>query len=162
MDIVNITAVLSFGKRIEFPASTKYNPKRFPGGIYKNFGATLLLFKTGKIVVVGVRDFGHLNSILPEIGEKFGQVLKTDVKNIVGSYDFQHRIDLGQILNDFSCKHVVIYEPELFAGLRFYHNNALTTIFHTGKIYITGAKTVDHLNQTFCQVQRFMEHRDES
>ena len=40
-----------------------YEPEQFPGLIYKNWGATFLLFSTGKVIITGLRDFQQIKKI---------------------------------------------------------------------------------------------------
>lgn len=38
-------------------SDASYEPEQFPGLIYKKWGATFLIFSTGKVIITGVRDF---------------------------------------------------------------------------------------------------------
>jgi transcription initiation factor TFIID TATA-box-binding protein len=38
-------------------SDVSYEPEQFPGLIYKKWGATFLIFSTGKVIVTGIKDF---------------------------------------------------------------------------------------------------------
>jgi len=46
-----------------------YEPEIFPGLIYKNWGATFLIFSTGKIIITGVRDFEKAKVLFKKLEE---------------------------------------------------------------------------------------------
>jgi len=49
-----------------------YEPEQFPGLIYKEFGATILLFSSGKVVVTGLTNENEINTV----HEKFDIIIK--------------------------------------------------------------------------------------
>jgi transcription initiation factor TFIID TATA-box-binding protein len=48
-------------------SDVSYEPEQFPGLIYKKWGATFLLFSTGKVVITGVRDFEEAKHLLEKL-----------------------------------------------------------------------------------------------
>lgn len=44
-----------------------YEPEQFPGLIFKNWGATFLIFSTGKVIMTGVRDFDTANALFEKL-----------------------------------------------------------------------------------------------
>ena len=58
-------------------------------------------------------------------------------------------IDLKQSINLYSLSEIIpcYYEPEIFPALRLTNFNPLcVNVFHTGKVVITGLKTLDYDN----------------
>jgi len=49
-----------------------YEPEQFPGLIYKEFGATILLFSSGKVVITGLCKEEEIN----EVQAKFNSIIK--------------------------------------------------------------------------------------
>jgi transcription initiation factor TFIID TATA-box-binding protein len=47
--------------------AASYEPEQFPGLIYKNWGATFLLFNSGKTIITGIKNQNHAEEAL----EKF-------------------------------------------------------------------------------------------
>jgi transcription initiation factor TFIID TATA-box-binding protein len=41
-----------------------YEPEQFPGLIYKNWGATFILFSNGKLILTGIKDDNYANEVL--------------------------------------------------------------------------------------------------
>jgi len=46
-----------------------YEPEQFPGLIYKNWGATFLIFSTGKVIITGVKDFEKAKILFKKLEE---------------------------------------------------------------------------------------------
>lgn len=44
-------------------SDASYEPEQFPGLIYKKWGATFLLFSTGKLIITGIRDFQNAKNL---------------------------------------------------------------------------------------------------
>jgi transcription initiation factor TFIID TATA-box-binding protein len=44
-----------------------YEPEQFPGLIYKNWGATFLIFSTGKVILTGVREFEEAKTLFEKL-----------------------------------------------------------------------------------------------
>ena len=53
-------------------SDASYEPEQFPGLIYKNWGATFLIFSTGKVIITGIRDFEKAKILF----EKLKKLLK--------------------------------------------------------------------------------------
>jgi len=75
IEIVNIVCLgaIHLNKTLECvvgildSSDVSYEPEQFPGLIYKNWGATFLLFSSGKVVLTGIKDLENANRLL----EKF-------------------------------------------------------------------------------------------
>jgi transcription initiation factor TFIID TATA-box-binding protein len=152
--------------------NVEYRPKKFPAIVMRiksHFRATALMFSSGKVVIVGcasveqsklaARKFAkilqklHYNIDLQKVARNF------KIQNVVGSFSFGKQLRLA-ILSQLQCN-FCSYEPELFPGLhyRFQESSIVVLIFQSGKIVITGAKTVEKVHethQTICNVLNMM------
>ncbi len=53
-------------------SKASYEPEQFPGLIYKEFGGTILLFSSGKVVITGLSKEEEINTV----HEKFNALIK--------------------------------------------------------------------------------------
>ena len=115
---------------------------------------TVLLFTSGKMVLTGCKSYIDcviaslhilylMRSNFPGIVFNIAQV---QIQNIVGNADIQlgpdERINLERFYADFNV--FCTYQPNMFPGLiyRPTHLNIVLLIFFSGKIVITGAKSM--------------------
>eukprot|EP00903_Cladosiphon_okamuranus_P017736 g16328.t2 len=151
--------------------NAEYNPKRFSACIIRLINkhepkATALVFKTGKVVVTGsksnasvdyacktfARILGKLDNGSGGPAPKINFDLEKDrtVQNMVATTDVGFPIRLeGLVASDQAsfCN----YEPELFPGLiyRLQTPRICVLIFVSGKVVLTGAKSVEQLEAGF-------------
>jgi transcription initiation factor TFIID TATA-box-binding protein len=115
---------------------------------------TVLLFTSGKMVLTGCKSYidcviASLH-ILYLMRSNFPGVIfniaEVKIQNIVGNADIQlqanERINLERFYSDFNV--FCTYQPNMFPGLiyRPTHLNIVLLIFFSGKIVITGAKSM--------------------
>jgi len=134
-----------------------YNKQRFNGGILKlqHPKCTFLIFRTGKIVCLACKtmevvqfSMDRLIELLPEF-----EVQITDIKtvNVVGSCNLGRRVkilDLAREREDAS------YEPEIYPAVIMEKNGGKALIFHTGKIIITGCRSIIDSNTMYEFIKR--------
>lgn len=155
--IENVVASTSIDQELNLESvaddlsSAKYDPERFPGLIFKTREpkATLLIFRTGRIVVTGAQSEDAIQGGL-EIGVKQLENLGIDtpdspavtIQNIVCSGDLGQQLNLNAIAIGFGLENVE-YEPEQFPGLVYRLNDpeVVVLLFGSGKTVVTGAKT---------------------
>jgi transcription initiation factor TFIID TATA-box-binding protein len=120
----------------------KYVPSKFPGLIMrlKDPKATLLLFKSGKVVCAGTKTDQEARDTFSKVSKLLQCKLENfRACNYVASSDIGYAIDLRKFFayDKSGC----IYEPEIFPGLKYtLHNPKVTVlIFATGKYVLTGA-----------------------
>lgn len=73
--IRNMVVVDDLGKNLNLnriilvlePEKVSYEPEQFPGLIYKNFGASFLLFQNGKVVITGLKSFLDAENAMNEL-----------------------------------------------------------------------------------------------
>lgn len=151
--IQNVVASVTIDQEIDlkdilerFP-HTEYDPKRFPGLIYKlkTPKAAVLIFASGKMVVTGARAEREVYVVVEKVIKDLrrGKILKrpkveVKIQNVVASGNLFRRIDLEKaaLMLDFS-----MYEPDEFPGLMYKMDgsNIAFLLFASGKIVCTGA-----------------------
>ena len=154
--IENIVASTSIGHEIDLISAfnmmegAEYNPKRFPGLIYrsKDPKTAMLIFSTGKIVCTGAKSVTDVDRGLEKLFEKMtsigidtGSNPEITVQNIVASADLKTVLNLSSIAIRLGLENIE-YEPEVFPGLvyRIDRPKVVVLIFHSGKLVITGGK----------------------
>lgn len=127
------------------------NPGTFPGVICKipKPKTAMLIFRTGKIICSGARSQEDVKGATKKLIDllKLGDVhIKEkpiiEVQNIVASAQMDFKVNLEMAALD--CEGTE-YEPEQFPGLvlRLAEPKTVMLIFMSGKMIITGAKTIE-------------------
>jgi len=138
IDDINVNAL----KKDE---STEYYPKRFPGFVFRlqHPKATMLLFKTGKVIVTGIKEKINATKAIDIFSKRFNidQQIYLDVQNLVISVDFGYNVELEEVGNKIPR---AIYEPEQFPGIIYRNVNpkAVFLIFTSGKSICVGTKDI--------------------
>ena len=133
----------------------EYNPKRFPGLIYKMKDPKIafLVFTSGKLVCTGAKTVEKVYEAVDKFREKLediGVKVKEDPKikfqNFVATSDLHAEINLSQVAITLGLE-CIEYEPEQFPGLvyRIQEPKAVALIFKTGKVVCTGTKNVKEI-----------------
>ena len=157
-NIVNITATFSIEGPMKIPNSAKFkyymtkkskNMIEFPGAIYKKYGHTFILFKTGKIICIGGKEIEVLENICTKVAKIIndsGKIYNFEIRNLVSSLNTGTFLDLDSSAESIKSKKFrICYDPELFAALLIYTENCLVILFHTGKVIFTGVKTQENI-----------------
>jgi transcription initiation factor TFIID TATA-box-binding protein len=145
---------------VEFSSKVKnceLNKKRFPGAVYRIADPKIacLIFSSGKIVITGVRNDQALKDglaivikSLKEAGIKPLKEPRVAVTNMVCSYNLDRYINLNKMAVTLNIENVE-YEPEQFPGLvyRIKDPKIVVLIFSSGKIILTGGKTLDDVRK---------------
>jgi transcription initiation factor TFIID TATA-box-binding protein len=129
---------------------TVYNPKSFPGVVYKSKHprASFLIFASGKVNCVGASSMGHAKMAIRKLTKDLRKArikVKTEpkvkVQNIVASVNFGRKFDLEYIARSFENTE---YEPEVFPGLVFRLDDpkAVLLLFVSGKGVCAGVKSM--------------------
>jgi transcription initiation factor TFIID TATA-box-binding protein len=136
-------------------SNAEYNPRRFAAVIMRirEPRTTALVFKTGKMIVTGAKDISESQAAAKtyvKIIQRCGfsaSVSDFKISNMSATVDFGFPIRLEGLMyaHHTSCT----YEPELFPGLvyRMTEPKVVLLIFVSGKVVITGAKSVESLTQ---------------
>ena len=136
--------------------SKKYLPNKFSGLIAKLYDSntTLLIFQSGAIIIVGGKCMSDLENtaydfvfLLNMLSLAQASVKDFKITNICASTDIKSRIDLTNLYANRIRK--CSFEPEIFIHMKYKVNGKILTITHKGKIFGTGFKNFDEMNQTF-------------
>ncbi|NLL95033.1 MAG: TATA-box-binding protein [Thermoplasmatales archaeon] len=156
MTIQNVVASTSLEQELDLYAieealeGAEYNPKRFPGLVYrlKKPKTATLLFRSGKVVCTGAKSLSEViiavNQVKKDLekADVFIQIEpKVEVQNIVASSDLGQEINLNTVAITLGLEKVE-YEPEQFPGLvyRLDDPKVVVLLFGSGKMVCTGAK----------------------
>ena len=132
-----------------------YDPDRFRALIirFKNPKATVLVYDSGKVVCVGGKKeqtasdaFSKTAQIIRELGFK-AKVKNVLIHNYVGSWCMGTKIKIREFVaaNPKSAT----YEHEIFPGCIYTLNCSKITIFHTGKVFMTGVREKKEMRKIF-------------
>ncbi len=130
-----------------------FTKKKFPGLVYrtKEPKSAFLIFRSGKVVCTGAKTkegvrvvMDKLSTDLRGIGLEVEEHPEFKVQNIVASADLGKELNLGAIVMGLELEGME-YEPEVFPGLvyRITDPKSAILIFSSGKLVITGGKTLD-------------------
>ena len=133
------------------------NKKRFPGAVLRlqNPKITVLVFSSGKVVITGIKsqdDFARgLDTLIlkmKEVGVICHDTPDVAVTNMVCSYDIGKYINLNKVVITLNMENIE-YEPEQFPGLvyRISDPKVVVLIFSSGKIILTGGKTMEDVKR---------------
>jgi transcription initiation factor TFIID TATA-box-binding protein len=56
------------------PKKASFEPEQFPALIYKDWGASFLIFSTGKVIVTGLKDLKNAEGVINNLKEVIGAV----------------------------------------------------------------------------------------
>ncbi|MFH1821611.1 MAG: TATA-box-binding protein [Methanobacteriota archaeon] len=144
---------------------TSYNPKRFPGVVYKSEHprASFLIFSSGKMNCVGASSMADATGAIRKLTIKLREAHikvksepKTKVQNIVASIDFGRKFDLERIARSFDNTE---YEPEVFPGLvfRLKDPKAVVLLFVSGKGVCAGAKSMADVKRAAQKISEILK-----
>lgn len=173
IEIQNVVASTGVGQELELDAlgqdldDVQYDPDHFPGLIYRlqDPKATVLLFRTGKIVCTGATSvhnvqtaIQHVFETLRNLGIEVPADSKITVQNIVSNADLDRRLNLNAIAIGLGLE-AVEYEPEQFPGLlyRLDEPEAVVLLFTSGKLLITGVKTREEIEDSLAVITDRLE-----
>lgn len=154
---VNLGCPLDLKKITAAARNTEYNPQRFPALIMRirDPKATALIFASGKVVCTGTKS----EEMAKYAAKKFARIIQKigfqvkfkgfKVQNIVASCDVKFPIRLEQLSQEVD--RFSTYEPEIFPGLifRMAEPRVSLLIFVSGKIVLSGAKTIGDIRDAF-------------
>jgi transcription initiation factor TFIID TATA-box-binding protein len=142
------------------------NKKRFPGAVLRlqNPKITVLIFSSGKVVITGVkspedfvRGLDNLIQKMKEVGVICHDIPDVAVTNIVCSYDIGKYINLNKVVITLNLEKIE-YEPEQFPGLvyRISDPKVVALLFSSGKIILTGAKTMEDIKRGIAVLEQML------
>lgn len=169
--VVNLVCTIELGATLRLrdiclrAANTEYRPRRFSALIIKKREprCTILLFSTGRAVLTGLKCTSSAKLAARKLSRmlnKLGYNTKVDrfrVENVVGTFSCGYLINMS-ILQSLLGLCNTIYEPELFPGMTFKMRtqNCTSLIFSSGKIVLTGAKSIEHIHKCYQDLDLFL------
>jgi transcription initiation factor TFIID TATA-box-binding protein len=155
---------------VDFSEKTRnceLNKKRFPGAVYRIADPKIacLIFSSGKIVITGVRNEKALADglalvirALQDAGIKPLKEPRIAITNMVCSYNLGRYINLNKLTVTLNVENVE-YEPEQFPGLvyRIADPKIVVLIFSSGKIILTGGKTLEDVKKGLDVLEKKLE-----
>jgi transcription initiation factor TFIID TATA-box-binding protein len=165
MSIQNIVSTANIGCRIDLKfianngANIEYKPKKFVAAIIRirQPKTTTLLFNSGKMVCTGAKSVEENKKGARRAARLIQKIYKFKkkiifanyiVQNMVASFKVPFKIDLLAFHQTFPNPKKCFYDEIIFPGLKYYPYNDKSTvlIFISGKIVITGVKSVEKIN----------------
>jgi len=133
----------------EFGVICKYNPTNFPGLSMriKKPKCTVLIFKSGKIVLTGLKHQFEAKTAIRLLSLILGDIKDLTFCNFVGSFDQGYRLYLPKIYN--SQKDKSVYETEIFPALQIQMKECTALVYTSGKFILTGCKSKLSLYKMF-------------
>jgi transcription initiation factor TFIID TATA-box-binding protein len=143
------------------------NKKRFPGAVYRIADPKIasLIFSSGKVVLTGIRNNKALVDGLAIIIKSLNgagiatlKEPKVAITNMVCSYDLGRYINLNKVVVTLNVENIE-YEPEQFPGLvyRIKDPKIVVLIFSSGKIILTGGKTLEDVKKGLAVLETKLE-----
>lgn len=160
MQVVNIVVSGSFNQKVDFDfmidsmPSFKYNPKKYHGGylLLSNHKATI--YKSGKYIITGIKEFDEILVVYDEMKEKLNNVLIVSdfspptIQNIVIYTSLPNEINLRRFYEFLLSRNEdVQYDPEIFAGLTWRSDRGSANIYKNGRMLILGVKSIEEAEQ---------------
>ncbi|EUD68186.1 TATA-box-binding protein [Plasmodium inui San Antonio 1] len=141
--------------------NAEYNPSKINTLIVRlnKPKCTVLIFKSGRLMLTGTKSkadaiYGckKIGKIIKLVTNECVKLEGFNIENIIASADCNMPIRLEMLAHDH--KEYCNYEPELFAGLVYRYKptsklKSVILIFVSGKIIITGCKSVQKLYTVF-------------
>ena len=146
----------------------EYNPESFPGLVYRldEPKASILVFSTGKLICSGSKSKDQARVAIENTLKDFkrhdikvSDKLDISIVNMVASAALERKLDLNKIVFKLpECE----YEPEQFPGVvhRIHEPKLVFLLFSSGKIVITGAKSVDMIKEGIEVIRKELEDID--
>ncbi|MFH2112178.1 MAG: TATA-box-binding protein [Candidatus Bathyarchaeota archaeon] len=148
--------------------NVEYNPKRFPGLVFrlKRPKTATLIFSTGKMVCTGAKSEKIARSAVKKVVRELnnnGIIIlgkpKIVIQNIVASANLHGKIDLETAADIMEN---VMYEPEQFPGLIYRMKDPKTVLllFTSGKIVCTGGKSEKIVHESVHKLYELLNEYD--
>lgn len=172
--MVNVVATVKVGQEInlrkvlEKVPQAEYDPKRFPGLVYRlNRPKTaILIFGSGNMVVTGAKSesdvYKAVDKLISMLTSKkiIGEVRPiVKIENVVAAGNLMCGVDLEKAADVLEMS---IYEPEEFPGLIYTIRDPKVVIllFASGKFVCTGARGEKYVYEAIQKLRKELEEKD--
>lgn len=158
MEIVNITATVQMEKDFNLDFLLKSLPNAEKSNIWVKvrvppYGKYTAFYATGKFLITGVKNYKELNEVANNVENYLKEngvdnsIIDININNHVLIDKLDFNIDLNDLIIKLSSYNAS-YEPEQFPGLSIKDENNITyLLFSSGKITITGVKSLENLDE---------------
>ncbi len=125
----------------------------------------ITLFQNGTATVRGCKSVEEAEALLMEAKNLLSSVIplpnrpmKAVVQNVVATHDLLRPIELS-LLNQKLPALDISYEPEQFPGLilRLPNERTVVLIFSSGKVVITGTRSIAQLEQVLSKIHQLLD-----
>jgi len=173
--IQNIVSTANVGHNLDLAylagqmKNIEYNPNKFIAAIQrlKNPRTTCLIFPSGRLVITGAKSIVESHKAARRFSREIQrarnkQHLKTTfadffVRNIVASFNLKKKINLHDLYN--ARRQNCTFDQETFPGLKYKPcstENTIAIIFNSGKVIITGALTINKIDEMYMLLKRIL------
>lgn len=170
--IVNIVATTSIGEvnleeiveALRILGHVVYDRRVFPGLILKMDRIGILLFRTGRMVVVGAKTVRDVEEVIRKILRVLRSYLtntprtiRVKIQNIVVTAKLGRQVNLEKLAQKLPN---AFYIPEQFPGLIYRPGlgEPVLLVFSTGSIVIVGAKTEEEAVNAYNRFRELLEN----
>ncbi|MEM0356168.1 MAG: hypothetical protein QXD03_01230 [Candidatus Anstonellales archaeon] len=177
LKIVNMVASADLSVEIDIDKfartseNVEYEPEQFPGAIirYTNPRTTVLLFRNGRIVIVGSKSQNDIKETIVQLVNDLNargvirsnttltaDTIKYNIPNYVALGELEFSIDLDNLLTDPDLN--LEYEPEQFPGIMIWIDkyNSTALVFRNGKIILSGNRDIESMNRSFSYLKEVL------
>lgn len=169
--ITNIVCTCSFNTTIYLPHFVllypfcEWNRKKFAAATmrFTSPRTTCLVFGSGRLVCTGACTLIEAKVTIMQAMEMVKNagynphVTDFRVQNIASAFEFSSSLNLAQLYSKWPEE--TNYEPELFPALIFrpsIQSNGVYLIFESGRVVITGCKTIQGVHNSFQNALRVL------
>ena len=128
-----------------------YRPKRFNGAIVRRKSNCMLIFRNGKVNIVGNKCKQDADEAISELCSRLGQKwnqIPGKIVNMVGTCSLGYRVALSILADDGAFE----YNPEIYPAAYYLVGRSKVSIFHTGKLIFTGFLNEKDMYNAFNEV----------
>lgn len=165
---VTINQEINLRKILEKFHHAEYDPRRFPGLVFKlkDPKTAILIFGSGNMVITGAKAEKEAHKAVQKIIkalESKGIIKNPDVKvkiqNVVASGNLKGEIDLERAAE---LLEYAMYEPEEFPGLIYSMSQpkVVLLLFASGKIVCTGARKEKEVYEAVDKLKKELEEKE--
>lgn len=150
---LNVENYVPNNQKTRTPGASRFKPDRTERFLGENFSGTVLIFRSGKGVIVGLTGTEHLPLFLAHVQGYLSQacghfcaLTRIGVQNIVvnsqltDAEDRDVRVNLHALRDRAPC--TVSYTPEQFPGARLTLGAYSVNLFQSGKYVLPGVKNM--------------------
>jgi len=164
---VSVNQQINLRKILEKFHHTEYDPRRFPGLVFKlkDPKTAILIFGSGNMVVTGAKAekeaYKAVEKVIRALENKGilrNPKYEVKIQNVVASGNLKGEIDLERAAEELEF---AMYEPEEFPGLIYAMSEpkVVLLLFASGKIVCTGARKESEVYEAVEKLKHELEEK---